>query len=112
MKTIKLIRLLAWLSLVIIVLASVVPAELRPHSGQPVRIERFLPFAIGGLLLTIGYSRRLLFVSLIVVGLAVGLEVIQLILPSRHAGLDDVLTKVAGAAAGIGTGWLFERWFR
>ena len=108
---IDILRLLAWLSLAIIVVVSVVPGELRPHSGQPVQIERFLPFAISGLLLSIAFPRRFIFVPLTIFGLAVGLEVLQLILPSRHGGLDDLATKLIGGTAGIGAGWLFGRWF-
>ena len=105
-----LLRLLAWTALLVIVLATLVPMQLRPESGLPVQYERLLASIVVGFLLAVAYPRYILVISVVVLGVAVLLEVLQLVTPSRHGRFFDLGVKLAGGCAGIVAGWAAERW--
>ena len=65
-----------------------------------------LMFAPLGLLLTLLFRHPWYGVAL---ALSVGVEVAQVIIPSRHPSLRDVAANVAGAALGAGIAWLIIR---
>ena len=98
-------RLAAWLVLIGLVLATIVPIELRPQSGLSPQAERFLGFALAGGLVALAYPRRPLLALSLVVALAIGLELAQFATATRHPGLPDLLAKALGGAAGLIGGW-------
>lgn len=95
----KIIAILAWLTLVLIIFATLSPIGLRPHLGD-VSVERFLAFAAVGLLFGVAYPRHSLLIALLVGGTAIGLELLQHLTPDRHGEVPDALVKVAGAVTG------------
>jgi glycopeptide antibiotics resistance protein len=97
----------AWLMLALIFASTVVPIELRPHSPFSANWERLLSFFAVGLLFTLAYPRRLLLVVVLLVGAAIGFEVLQLFAGTRHAHVRDMLVKLAGAVTGVGLGAVF-----
>lgn len=97
--------LLAWLVLAGLVIVTMVPIELRPHSGLSAQAERFIAFAVAGCCLALAYPRRLLLAILLLGLFAVGLEVAQFFAATRHPGVPDMLAKLLGAAAGLVLGW-------
>lgn len=98
------LRALAWLLLIAVMAATVGPIGVRPVSGIPVDLERFLAFfAIGGLF-GLAYPRRTLLVILLVVLSAALFEMAQLLVPARHGELADFAIKAAGGALGTLTG--------
>lgn len=105
----RLFRWLAWISLAAIALATLSPIGLRPHSGLPAMDERFLAFAVAGGLLALAYPRRIGRIVILIVSIAVVLEALQLLTATRHAGLPDVVEKIAGGAIGIAAGWFAAR---
>ena len=94
----------AWLSLAVILLSTLVPIELRPHSPLSANWERLLSFLVAGLLFSLAYPRRLLLVIVLVVGAAVGFEVLQLFAGTRHAQVRDMMVKLLGGGVGVGLG--------
>ena len=97
----------AWLVLVFIVYATLSPLSERPsltatETSLSVVIERFGGYGLLGLLFGLAYARRLTLVVSIVLGSAIGLELLQLFLADRDARLIDVVEKLAGGIAGIG----------
>ena len=99
--------ILAWLTLLAIAFATLSPIGLRPHlSGASV--ERFAAFATVGLLFGVAYSRHLWLVTLLVLGAAVGLEVLQHLTPDRHGEIRDALVKVAGGIVGVTLSYTFN----
>lgn len=110
MSSQNLLRLLAWIALGVIVLSTLTPNELRPQSGLPVQWERLLAFAVVGFLLAIAYPRQLLVITVVVLGVAVLLEALQLLTPSRHGRVFDLAVKLAGGSAGMVAGWLMALW--
>lgn len=103
---------LAWLALAAIALATLVPLDLRPESGLPVGIERAGAFGVMALLFALGYPRRLPLLIALMLGVAAGLELLQMIAVHRHARLDDAELKLAGALAGLSAGWLVNQLWR
>ncbi|MCA1442482.1 VanZ family protein [Ensifer sp. IC4062] len=104
--------LLAWLLFSVIAYSTLSPIDLRPHIGTWVHVERFGAFGLLGLLFTIGYPGRLPFVIMIVLGTAVGFELLQVLSMDRHARFEDLMVKLAGGICGIAAGCLLARWLR
>lgn len=92
---------LAWLVLIGLAAATLVPLGLRPHSGLSPQAERFLAFAIAGLCLALAYPRRPLLIVIAIVVTALGLEAAQYLAINRHPGLPDLIAKLTGGAAGL-----------
>lgn len=99
---------LAWLVLIGLAAATLVPLGLRPHSGLSPQAERFLAFAIAGLCLALAYPRRPLLIVIAIVATALGLEAAQYLAINRHPGLPDLIAKLTGGAAGLVLGWAFR----
>ena len=94
------LRMAAWLLLFGIAAVTLVPPDLRPSTGLPLKLERFLAFAILAGAFAMAYPRRpLLIVFLACLG-AISLELMQLLVPGRDASPIDALVKVLGAVSG------------
>lgn len=104
-------RVLAWLSLLAILYVTISPIGLRPDSGEPPDIERFVAFATAGFLFAMGYPRRIWLVFGLVMVAALGFEAAQLLAPTRHAHLSDAFFKGAGGTLGVAAGYVVNRAF-
>ncbi|BCM82659.1 hypothetical protein NS228_10060 [Methylobacterium indicum] len=106
-------RLLGWLILAAITVATVAPIGYRPVSGAPVSVERFGAFALLGFLFALGYPRHRWRVLLLTVAAAGALEAFQLLEPSRHGRIADFMVKVVGcgfgSAASLAAGLVWPR---
>jgi VanZ family protein len=92
---------IGWLALAFIAYATLSPIDERPVIAA-LQLEHFGAFGLVGLALGLAYPRRLLWVAAIVVGSALGLEVLQLLTPDRHGRLLDAGVKAAGGVCGVG----------
>jgi apolipoprotein N-acyltransferase len=101
-----LLRISAWTCLFAIAVVTLGPVGLRPESGLPPHVERFVAFALAGTLFAAAYPRYILFATVIVVGAAVLFELLQLLVPSRHGTLADASVKVTGGFVGLCAGWV------
>lgn len=106
----RLVRVAAWLCLAFIALATLSPLGLRPTTGWPPSIERFLAFALVGALFAAAYPRYILFAAVIVLGAAALFEILQVLAPSRHGRIFDASVKLLGGSFGLAVGWLLVRW--
>jgi hypothetical protein len=97
----------AWLSLLIVLVATVVPIELRPTAGLSPNIERFCVMAAVGALFAAAYPKRFWVIVLMLSLAAVIFEPLQFIAAGRHPGLRDVGFKSLGAALGAAAGYAF-----
>jgi len=104
----KFILVVAWASLAFIVFATLSPIGLRPHLAS-VSLERFGAFALAGVLFGLAYPSRFWLVLAMVLGAAVGLELLQFMTPDRHGEVRDAMVKVAGGAFGVGLSLVFNR---
>ena len=77
------------------------PIGLRPDSGFSPNVERFAAFAALGFAFALAYPRRLALIVIVVIGAAIGLELLQALVASRHARLGDMGCKLIGGGLGI-----------
>ncbi|MCX7317952.1 MAG: VanZ family protein [Hyphomicrobiales bacterium] len=101
----KIVVILAWSLLLAIAFATLSPIGLRPHVGN-VSGERFWAFAAVAFLFGVAYPRHIWWVTIMVGGAAVGLEVLQHLTPDRHGRIPDALIKLAGALSGAGLAYV------
>ena len=98
------ISLLAgWLTLAFIAFATLSPIAERPSVATP-HLEHFAAFALLGLAFALAYPSRIFLVVAIVVGAALGLEMLQLLTPDRHGRAADAFVKALGGISGISVG--------
>jgi hypothetical protein len=90
-------RLAAWIFVAILVLITVAPPSARLDSGVPHHVEHFASFFIAGALWYMGYPRRLLLCLTLAVLFAGGLELLQMLVPGRHARLIDFVVDALAA---------------
>jgi hypothetical protein len=102
----RFLPVLAWALLLAIAFVTLSPIWLRPESGLPPSVERFGAFLLLSFVFTLAYPRRLLRVVLIVAAAAIGLEALQLLIPTRDARLIDMAVKLLGGGLGTGLGAL------
>jgi hypothetical protein len=97
------IRANAWLAILIVIILSMVPGNLRPHVMGNSDYEHFTAYFITGSLLAIGYSRpvQLLAIAVILATCAGALEVLQLSIPGRTASVGDFAAGTIGAWIGV-----------
>ena len=104
----RLLPVLAWLLLAAIAFVTLAPIGFRPISGYSPNIERFIAFGAVGFLFALAYPRRLWLIIAVVLGAAIGLELLQLASVSRHGRLFDLAVKLAGGGLGIAAGAVFS----
>jgi hypothetical protein len=103
------VTVLAWLCLLYIAFATLGPISSRPSTGFSPQIERVAAYALVGMLFALAYPRHIILAGLVVLGVAILLEVLQLVMPSRHGRLLDAGFKVAGSVVGLGAGRVFAK---
>ncbi len=106
------LRVVAWLLLAGLIFATLSPNDMRPASPLPTQGERGIALAVVGFVFALAYPGRVLLVATIVLGATIGLELLQLVTPSRHGRLIDVSAKLVGGAIGIAIGWIVNRILR
>ena len=97
----KISKIVGWLALTFIAYTTLSPIGARPVFAE-LQLEHFAAFGLVGVALGLAYPKRLLWVTVIVVGSAFGLEALQLLTPDRHGRLLDAAVKAAGGISGIG----------
>ncbi|WP_449642109.1 hypothetical protein [Pseudomonas sp.] len=102
----KLLRFITWVLVAAIVVATLGPVGIRPRTSMPVDVERILAYLGVGMAFTMAYPRRIWWAVAFVIFGAIGLEWLQNLRPDRHGRETDALVKIAGAAIGLGCGWL------
>jgi VanZ family protein len=108
--TSKIAKPLAWLLLAFIVFVTVSPIELRPHTIETPDIDRAAAYLAAGLAFALAYPRRWKTVAVLLIFGAIAIEYLQYLSPTRHARLHDAGVKAMGAALGLITGWVFNKW--
>jgi VanZ family protein len=101
-------RIASIVPLIGIAFVTLCPIDFRPETGHPA-LERAGAYLLFGLALGAGFPRQLWYSVIFVVGVAVGLEALQLVDPGRHARFDDMLVKAIGGVVGILAAWFLTR---
>jgi hypothetical protein len=90
---------IAWALVGFIIFATLGPQSLRPHLGDA-QLERFAAYFLTSAALVLAYPRRPWTIALAAVALAVLLELGQLLVPGRDAGVSDAVAKAVGGLIG------------
>ena len=110
----RFITLLAWTLFGFVVFATLSPPSSRPEltATEPpivLLIEHAGAFGLVGFLLFLAYPAYHRELSNFIVVAAIGLEVLQLVVPGRDARLSDLLEKLVGAGGGmLAAVWLLD----
>jgi len=104
----KTVKIAGWLAVVAFAVLSLVPWELRPHTGVPGPLEHVAAYAIVGGLLTFGYHKhgQPLTVVLSLSLYAAILEIAQIWAPGRDPKFIDFAASSAGALIGSVLVWI------
>jgi VanZ family protein len=96
------LHFLGWIAVLALVILSLVPGDLRPHTGYPNLVEHFIAYFGAAFLLTIGVitPRRSIGIVLLLTICAVAMEIIQNFVPGRDPAVTDALSGTFGAIAG------------
>jgi VanZ family protein len=97
----KLLAIAAWTALALIVFLTLSPLDMRPVVTADPNIERFVAFALVGLLFGLAYPRRLVVDASFVMIAAGVLEAFQLMIRDRHGHIADAFVKAAGGVFGV-----------
>ena len=77
------------------------PLGLRPVASHNPAYERFVAYAVVGILFGLAYRGRAFMALGIVVGAAIALEGLQYFTPDRHGRFVDLLEKASGGLLGV-----------
>jgi VanZ family protein len=111
--TTALLRIFAWLLAAAVTFATLGPARLRPHSDLGQDGEHAFAFLLVGLAFGLAYTRNRVLTAAISVVMIGVLELLQLVVPGRHARLEDfivdALTACVGLVAAAALDWAGQR---
>ena len=102
-------RLAAWATLMVIVVLTVVPPDLRPETAVPHGIEHASIFLMAGFLFGTAYIGREWILSAGAIFFCAAIEAVQLYIPGRHARVSDFVVDTAAAVAGVFVGAFARR---
>ena len=95
-----LLRIFAWLLAGAVAFATLGPPRYRPHSNLGQDGEHALAFVLIGLAFGLAYPRHRSTV-VVAVGLIGVLELLQFLVPGRHARLEDFIVDAIAACIGF-----------
>jgi VanZ family protein len=99
----------AWAVLFGLLIASVVPAGVRPVMVPWQYVEHMLAFGTLGMTFALAYRRQPMIWILGLTSFVVLIEIAQMILPTRHARWQDVVVNLVSVYAGLVLGRLLQK---
>jgi VanZ family protein len=97
----RIARYAGWGLAIAIIVASVVPADLRLQTGAPHNLEHFVIYAVTGVAFGLGYAGKRPAVGLLLVLFAGSTEFVQLFVPGRHARAVDFIVDALASCVGV-----------
>lgn len=94
------LRTVAWLLAAAVTFATLGPPRYRPHSNLGQDGEHALAFVLIGLAFGLAYPRQRFTVAIAIVLIGV-LELLQFLVPGRHARLEDFIVDALAACVGF-----------
>jgi len=94
------LRIFAWLLAAAVTFATLGPPRFRPHSNLGQDAEHALAFVLIGLSFGLAYPRHRMTVAVTMVLIGV-LELLQFLMPGRHARLEDFIVDALAACVGF-----------
>ncbi|MER8830519.1 hypothetical protein NKH73_29720 [Mesorhizobium sp. M0938] len=102
-------KITAWVLLIAIMAATIVPIGMRPHSGLGPEPERVAAFLVVGLLFGLAYDRNWMLALSVVIVAGLGIEALQMLSPSRHPTLEDAVIKAIAGSVGVSAGCVITK---
>ena len=102
-------KILAWLVAAAVTLATLSPPGLRPHLPIGQAGEHALAFVLVGLSFGIAYPKHRWPIAAVSVVLIAILELLQLLVPGRHARVSDFVIDALTAVIGFALAAMLER---
>jgi VanZ family protein len=104
----KIVKIAGALAVFAFAVLSLVPWQLRPHTGAPEALEHVAAYVLAGALLTFGYGKRSHpFIIILSLSLyAAILEIAQIWAPGRNPKFIDFVASSAGALIGSVLAWI------
>src|ERR1700753_2314674 len=99
--TTSFLRLTAWLLAAAVTFAPLGPALYRPHETLGQGPDHAFAFVLIGLAFGFAYSRHRLLTALVSLWMIGAVELLQLLVPGRHARLSDFIIDALAASAGL-----------
>jgi VanZ family protein len=94
-------RIIAWGLATAITVLSLVPPSLRPETAFPHGLEHFAIYWAAGLAFALAYNlARIPLITLFVIFSAV-IEIVQILVPGRHARLSDFVVDALASIIGV-----------
>ena len=106
---IVLTRCFAWLLAAAVVFVTLGPPNYRPHSDLSQNGEHSLAFVLVGLAFGLAYPGHRLLTAAVAIAAIGALELAQLLVPGRHARLEDFVVDALAACAGLAAA-IMLRW--
>jgi len=97
-------RLAGWLLILLITVLSLVPPGLRPETPVPHDLEHAAIFAAAGFAFGIGYYSRLKGVAAGLIVFTAAIELVQMVVPGRHARFEDFVVDALAMVAAVALG--------
>ena len=97
-------RLAGWLLLAAITVLSLVPPGLRPETAVPHDLEHAAIFAAAGFALGGGYYLWLKSATAALIAFAGAIELAQMVVPGRHARLEDFIVDALAMIVAVTLG--------
>jgi hypothetical protein len=94
-------RIIAYVLVTLILVLSTVPATFRPETSIPHHLEHASIFAATGFAFGLGYPRNRALLAAVLVVFSGSIELIQLLIPGRHARLSDFLVDALSVCLGL-----------
>ena len=106
--SLKAVKISGALAVIAVAVLSLVPWQLRPHTGAPESLEHVAAYAFASALLTFGYRKRSQpFIIVLSLSLyAAILEIAQIWVPGRNPQFIDFVAGSAGALIGYVLAWI------
>ena len=94
-------QVLAWTTLGLILLGTVVPVGLKQHIVAAANIKSVFLFALMGLLFVVAYPTDRRVIALLCILVATASESLLLILPDRQIRIERMVIKILGVSVGL-----------
>jgi VanZ family protein len=95
------LRLASWVIFTAIVVMTLGPVSVRPHTPVSANADRFVAYLVLGVCFVLAYPRRFYLVGVALIAAAGGLEWAQNFVPGRDGRPEDFLFKAVGVIVGL-----------
>jgi hypothetical protein len=101
MTSARLFKILAWLYIVVLLVATIMPVSWHADISNPYDIDRLVALGVAGLLTRLAYPQTPSFVCLLMIGIVCGLGFARYAATGDFGSSMDCIVAMAGALWGV-----------